>query len=104
MRSFGPNRNVAYNFKPVDAGTTDDSESDARSVSQRSAFGFNCVVRKEDYTKNMSQSIFTPGVYQAVKKAEPKRKQAPSVESLMEYKVDRRQNYSRGTTPHLKAL
>lgn len=52
----------------------------------------------------MSQSIFTPGVYTPAKQADPKKKEAPSIEALMEYKVDRRQNYTRGGTPHLKAL
>ena len=104
MRSFGPNRNVAYNFQPRDVAATDDGESDAKSVSERSAFGFNCVVRNQDCTKNMSQSIFTPGVYQVAKQVEPKKKAAPSVESLIAYKVDRRQNYTRGGTPHVKAL
>ena len=108
MRSFGPAKNVVYNFQPQDAGATDDSsrygESDAKSVSERSAFDFNCVVRNHDYTKNISQSIFTPGVHQPTKRAEPKKQGAPSIESLVNYKVDRRQNYTRGGTPHLKAL
>jgi hypothetical protein len=104
MRSFGPTKNVVYNFQPQDAGTTDDGESDAKSVSERSAFDFNCVVRNHDYTKNISQSIFTPGVHQLTKRAEPKKQEAPSIESLINYKVDRRQNYIRGGTPHLKAL
>lgn len=54
MRSFGPARNVTYNFQPVDSEATDESASEVQSVSQRSAFGFNCVVRHQDYTKNMS--------------------------------------------------
>mgnify|MGYP000512303222 CR=1 FL=1 len=44
----------------------------------------------------MSQSIFTPGVYNP---AVSKRK-----DILTDYKVEKRQNYSRGGTPHLKAL
>ena len=66
MRDFGPTRNVIYNFSPQQAyqGTDKDS-SDRETNKEKSEKSCNIVefqrVKANDYTKNVSQTIFCPG-------------------------------------------
>lgn len=77
MRTFGPPRNSVYNFRPVpvEKGNSGRTESETARTntsaknSKRSGYDFNTIVRANDYTKNMSSSIFTPGQYTAAEKA-----------------------------------
>mmetsp|Transcript_32452 Transcript_32452/g.49653 ORF Transcript_32452/g.49653 Transcript_32452/m.49653 type:complete len:97 (+) Transcript_32452:433-723(+) len=92
MRDFGPVRNAIYNFKPTSHSSSKPSRSSTQATSEchsplkkskikfhpvsrteakartkveespRCAYEFHTVVRANDYTKNISESIFNPGV------------------------------------------
>lgn len=73
MRTFGPVRNSVYNFRFEDQLNSGRPESETTTEKEmpqslRSGYDFNTIVRANDYTKNLSSSIFTPGLvdsYQA---------------------------------------
>jgi len=74
MRCLGASRNVQYNFEPqVDA-----SSASSRIVSTRSSVmsglprGFFKVVRTNDYTKNISEPVFCPGMVSSNRSVRPK--------------------------------
>ena len=63
MRDFGPQRNAIYNVRAgLSSKGTPSEVSDTTSVYKSDLHSFHFMaVKKRDYTKNISESLFSPG-------------------------------------------